>query len=261
MIAMQRVWAIVLRHLYRIKHDRWFLFSTFYWATIDTIVWGYVGLWMQGKTEANLAAAYLLAVLGWSILTRVSYDVGLCLLEELYSHSLVNLFASPIKLREWMLGAVIFAFIAAGMITLFTSLLIALVYGVNVFAYAHLLAPFLLLLITSGLWLGFFSAAVVGYVGFKAQHIIWMLSWLFLPLSGAYYAVEMMPAWTHPISRLLPMSYIFGGMRSFIKTGQFPAQQFLVATGMNIIYSAVMLIFFVVMFQMSKRKGLARLSE
>ena len=87
---------------------------------------------------------------------------------------MVNLFATPLELSEWMMGAMILGIID-GLITLaYGAILIGLIYGVHIFALGWLIIPLFLLLLMSGWMIGFFSAAWLVYGGQSKQKIVWV---------------------------------------------------------------------------------------
>ena len=132
----------------------------------------------------------------------------LSFLVELWSRNVVSLFASPLKLREWVVSAMIVGLINTFIVVVFGSIMAYLMYGVNVLAIGWLIVPMFLLLLQSGWIFGFLSAGVIMSGGLKVQKVIWVLGWCLGPFSAICYAVESLPEWARYVTKLVPMSYI-----------------------------------------------------
>jgi ABC-2 type transport system permease protein len=95
----------------------------------------------------------------------------------------------------------------------------------------------------------------------RANEFAFVLIWTFMPFVGIFYPIESLPFWAQKISNFLPMSYIFTGMRQYVFNGINPMPYIIKSNLMNIAYGALSLIFFFYMFNRSKDKGLARLTD
>ena len=86
----------------------------------------------------------LTAIVFWQIVWRANYEISVNLLEEFWNQNLVNLFSSPLRLREWIAGVMLVgavktsATIAVGLAASWA------LYAMNIFAVGHLFIPFLL---------------------------------------------------------------------------------------------------------------------
>lgn len=259
---LQRIYAVVLRYTRLIPRDINRLIMVLYWPLIDILIWGLLGAWM---TQQNQNAEYqlnaLAVILLWQLVGRLGTELGLVLFEEIWSGNLINFFATPLKLSEWVTAAIVFVSMLISVILVYCSSLIHLIFHVPLIKILPNLLIFGFPLFLSGILLGFCSLNIVLALGKKGSEAAFIVAWGFAPFIGAFYPIEVLPAWAQNISACLPMSYIFEGMRHYIMHGTSPLHNIIIGTAMNIAYLIVMSILFAYMFKRSKNIGLKRLMD
>jgi ABC-2 type transport system permease protein len=258
---LQRIRAVVGRNL--ILNYRGFdpLTDIFYWPLFDIIVWGYTGRLMQSAGGESTTMIWLTGLIIWHGCVRANLDVCLSFLSELWSRNVVNLFATPLELSEWMVASMILGLID-GVITLFYgAALIALFYGVHILSLGWLLVPLFFLLLMSGWSIGFFSGGWLVYGGQSKQKIVWVLAWFFLPFSAVFYPLSLLPSWVATIARAFPMAYAYEGLRDYMLSGAFPGKYLIASFLLNCFYLTLSMLFFKTMYNKSRVKGLARLES
>jgi ABC-2 type transport system permease protein len=233
----------------------------FFWPSIDIFLWGMTFLWIQnsGKEVPHLALVILSGLTYWLIVWRSSYEVGVGLLLEFWNRNLVNLFSTPLRLRDWIGGILLISLGKSLLVILFAALLSYVLYALNVFTVGWAFLPFMFSLFLTGWWSGFFVSGIVVYYGQRLQVVAWMLAYLFAPFSAVYYPVSALPSWGQAVAKALPTSYVFEGLRQILSGGAFPYQHLWMALGLNVLYLSATLTFFSFMFEKSRTKGLARL--
>ena len=112
-----------------------------------------------------------------------------------------------------------------------------------------------------GVWVSFVALQIIVLLGKRSVELGYVAIWFLLPFSGAYYPVEVLPAWGQKISAVIPMSYIFQGMRAYLMDGQNPAFYIIQGSFMAVLYTALSVILFMYCFKYTKRFGLARLAD
>jgi ABC-2 type transport system permease protein len=260
MMHLERVWAIVLRHLLLTFRSLDRIFNVFYWPLLNIVLWGITSVWLQQQAkESHIIAMILTGLILWQIVFRVNLETAKSLFEEIINQNLVNLFSTPLTLREWIAAIMILGIINMVLVMLCGIAAIWFLYGVNIFSLGWTLIPFMLLLLLSGWCIGFFICGLLIYWGMKAQDFIYTIGWLFAPFSAVYYPLAVLPGWVQSIARMLPMTYVFEGMRQVLKTGTISVSYLFLSFSLNILYLAGALYFFKHMFEKSKQKGLARL--
>lgn len=264
MINLSSSWAVALRHIRMWRRDPNFLLGAFYWPFLDILIWGFVGSWIQQTQNPqfhNYEMVAILCVLLWQCVGRASNALITCFNEELWSHNIINLFSLPLRLIDWIVGVIIFTGIMISMISLSCIFICALLYTISWWQLLSVFCMFALPLFMCGVWVSFVALQIIVLLGKRSVELGYVAIWFLLPFSGAYYPVEVLPAWGQKISAVIPMSYIFQGMRAYLMDGQNPAFYIIQGSFMAVLYTALSVILFMYCFKYTKRFGLARLAD
>lgn len=259
-ININRLNAVVLRHLYNYRHHLDRLTDSFYWPAMDLIIWGLTSQYIQrGNEFGDIVIILLSGLVFWQVVWRGQYEIATNFLEELWSQNLVNLFSTPLKLREWLGGLLFLGFFKMLITVGFSFLLTWLFYQINLLNFGILLVPFVASLLMVGWWVGLVVASFLVLMGRQIQTIAWAGVYLLAPFSAIYYPVDSLPIWAQKIAAILPSSYIFEGMREVLMTGRLSGDKLVISFGLNIFYLLLAVLFFKYCFKKSLNKGLARL--
>lgn len=256
-----RVWALVVRHLYNLRHNLDNLSDSFYWPAIDILSWGLTFRYVQEASVGipKVIVMMLSALIFWQVVWRGQYEITRSFLEEIWNRNLVNIFTSPLTVNEWIAGVIALGMIKMFFTFLFSAFLAWVLYLVNIFAFGFLIIPFLLCLLMMGWWVGLIVTGILVYFGQNIQTLAWAGVYLIFPFSAIYYPVSSLPIWAQRISAFVPTSYIFEGMRELVLTGNFSSSKLAMSFFLNILYFILATLFFKFIFKKSKEKGLARL--
>lgn len=236
------------------------LSDLFYWPLIDILLWGLTSIWIASThIEAHLPLILMTGLIFWQITWRGSVDISVSLLQEFWHRNLINLFSTPLKITEWSLGVISLCLCKLCITVGFGTLAVYFLYSLKIFSIGWAFLPFAAMLLIFGWILGFLAASLIVYWGQHMESFAWMIGYLFAPFSAVFYPVAILPAWAQMISWSLPSTYIFEGMRMILQTGQLPWEYFWISFGLNIVYLILALKLFTFCFEMSRRKGLARL--
>jgi ABC-2 type transport system permease protein len=255
---MARVLAIVLRQLYLLRGSPARVLPLFAWVAVDIVLWGYITRYLNSVANAQVdfVSALLGAVLLWDFFTRVMQGVSTTFLEDVWSRNFLNLFATPLRISEYVAGLVASS-IATSLVGLAVMLgLASAVFGLSFFSYGLLLIPFLLVLWLFGIALGIFASAVVLRLGPASEWFIWPLPALISPFAGVFYPVATLPSWMRGLAHLLPPSYVFEGMRAVVGGGHFAAVSLLGGAALALLYIALAYLFFASVHRHAVRTGL-----
>jgi len=259
MIALYRVEAIVLRHLYLFKRSYDRLADSIYWPVMDLILWGLTIRWIS-ETQgllSNVLLVMLTAIVFWQIVWRANYEISVNLLEEFWCKNLVNLFATPLKVIEWVCGVMIVGAMKT-VLTVIVGLIASwLLYSLNIFSVGYMIIPYMVSLIIFGWSLGFFASALIVYFGPRIQTLAWAMGFILAPFSAVYYPLDVLPGWAQTVGHCLPTTYVFEGMRLILSEQRMPLENLFLAACLNVIYLAAALWFFLFMFEKARDKGLA----
>jgi len=264
MFSCASVWAIVLRHMRMWKRDPNLLLSGFYWPLLDIVVWGFLGSWIARSLTAefyNYEAVALLGILLWQVVGRGCNTMCLVLTEELWSNNIMNLFSLPVRTTEWMCSVILFNAIVLSLLTTVCMFVMFLLYDISVWYILSTFLIFLPPLFISSIWIGFTCLQIVVTLGKRSAELGFVFAWFLLPFSGAYYPIEVLPEWGQTISKFLPMSYVFQGMREYLMYDQNPTSYLIKGYALSILYATCAIILFMYCFNRSRRKGLARLAD
>src|SRR5690349_7223436 len=152
LITLHRIWAVTLRHLNHVRHDPDFIGNMLFWPFLEIVSWSFTGKWIQQNQCAtpNMGLAMIVAAVFWQIVLRTHYDTALALIEEMRSHNFINLFATPLKICEWMLAVMLYALILLLPISLYCFALVWFIAGYSIFNLGMFLVPLLFLCTLSG---------------------------------------------------------------------------------------------------------------
>jgi ABC-2 type transport system permease protein len=264
MISFAPMWAIVLRHTRMWRRDPNALLGAFYWPLLDILIWGFLGSWISQSQVTQFHNYEMVALLGiilWQLVGRGCNTILISFTEELWSNNVVNLFSLPLRTAEWMGGIILFYAIMISIISLFSMGVIAIFYNISIWYLFTTFLIFALPLFFSGIWIGFTCLPIIVTLGKRGIELGYVMGWFLMPFSGAFYPVEVLPAWGQIISSLIPMSYVFQGMRGYLVQQQDPTPFLIKGYILSILYAICAILLFVWCFNRSKKNGLARLTD
>jgi ABC-2 type transport system permease protein len=257
-MTIHRVGAMVYRHMVLYKRSLARLMEIFYWPVLDLLVWGFVTVYLQrSSVQLPHFVAYLLgALILWDVMFRSQQGVSISFLEEVWSRNLLNLFVSPLSPTEFLTATMIVSIFKVAAASAVAAFLAFSLYSFNLTEIGLSLIPFMINLVIMGWTIGIFTTAVILRFGQKAEILAWGVAFLFQPVAAVFYPVSVLPPVLQRIAAFVPASHIFEGMRDVIETGRIPIRHLAMATGLNLVYLAVISLFFFLMFREVKKRGL-----
>ncbi|HTI00099.1 MAG TPA: ABC transporter permease [Acidisoma sp.] len=264
--SLRRIWGLMYRHLclYRRSWPR--LVELAYWPILQMCIWGFTASFISGRafgTAAGgghhaliLAASTLLAgVLLWEICIRSQMGVAISFMEELWSRNLGHIFISPLRPWELIAGLVGVAFTRTLAGVLPAILVAWALYAFNLFALGPVLVLFFANLMIMGWAVALGIVALILRYGAGAEALAWSLLFGLTPLAAVYYPVSTLPAWLQPISRAIPATHVFEGMRAVLLEGHLALGAMAASFGLNIVWLAAASLIFAWQFQSARRRG------
>lgn len=261
-MSFSRIKGVFFRYFYNMLKGPMQLTDLFYWPLMDILLWGLTSVWVQHQSPSQVANFPLILMSGlifWQIAWRGNVDIAVSLLQEFWHRNLVNLFSTPLKISEWICGIILLCFFKLLITIAFGSLMVYLLYSLNVFTIGWAFLPFAALLLIFGWTLGFIASSLVIYWGHQAEMLAWVIAMLFAPFSAVFYPVDVLPSWIQPLSWSLPTTYVFEGMRQILHGESFPYAYAFTSLWLSILYFLLSVLFFYWMFNKSRIKGLGRL--
>jgi ABC-2 type transport system permease protein len=262
-MKLSRVWGVILRYLFLFRHSLNKLADSFYWPTVDLLLWGLTVSYVKSVSPnpGNIVIVVISGIIFWLIVWRGQYEISVNLLEELWNKNIVNMFVSPLKLREWILSVIILGFVKTFLSVLFASLVAFILYKVKIFFFGFYLIPFVILLSMTGWWVGFIVAGLVLRYGTRVEQFAWSMIYLISPFSAIYYPLAILPKWGQDVAAFVPTSYVFESIREIIKFGRIvDINKLIICFLLNLIYIILSLIFLKRSFiSVLKKDGLVKL--
>jgi ABC-2 type transport system permease protein len=216
-----RIAAILLRQAYLMRSSPARVIPLFGWIAIDIVLWGFFTRYLDTLTASgfHFVPRLLGAVLLWDFFGRVMQSVTMAFLEDVWSRNFLNVFASPLRVNEYVTGLVLWAVFTGTVGLLVMTSLAGGVFGLRFFLYGLHLVPFVLVQFLFGIALGVFGCAFVLRLGPASEWFVWVIPAVLSPFASAFYPVSTLPAWMQAVAHLLPPSYVFEGMRAIVSGG------------------------------------------
>lgn len=221
-IELRRVYAMVLRYWFYLRHSYDRLSDMFYWPMIDLLLWGLTSQYMRMQAQDQGYQLMLMIISGllfWIVVWRAQYEITVNFLSEIWDKNLVNIFVSPLRFNEWLLAVYVVGVSKMIISFTFASVMAFLLYKVNVLTYGWYAPIFSIILMIMGWAVGMLVASVILRFGTKAQTLAWCAVMVVSPFSAIFYPLAILPNWAQQISRFVPASYVFENARRLIQTG------------------------------------------
>jgi ABC-2 type transport system permease protein len=256
-----RVKAVIYRHLYNYRHSFDKLVDSFYWPTVDILLWGLTSLWVRENANIpNLMIILLTGLVFWQFVWRGQYEFTVNLLEEMWNQNLVSLFSSPLTVLEWVFSAIGLGLIKMVLSIGFSIGLVFMLYAVRLWEGGIYLLPAAVVLMMSGWWIGLFISGILIRFGTRIQTLAWSGIYLLSPFSAIYYPVTALPEWAQQIAYWVPMSHVFTYMReALFNQNALEMTQLWLPFMQTLILLVLSGWWFVASFNRSLEKGLSRL--
>ncbi|WP_447971497.1 ABC transporter permease [Nitrospira sp. M1] len=259
-----RIGGLLSRHLYLYQRSVARLLEIFYWPFLDLVVWGFITIYLakQGNELHGAVTFFLGALILWDVLFRAQQGIALSFLEEMWARNLMNLFASPLTVGEYLVATMVMSILKVAAVGSLMMLFALFVYSYDIFAIGMALIPFIFNLLLSGWIIGVLTTSIIMRFGQQAEVLAWGMVFLFQPISCVFYPMEVLPKILQHVAWMVPPSHVFEGMRQVLLDGEFPATHLMWATGLNAFFLLVMVSWFYHTFNICKERGmLVRVGE
>ena len=166
------------------------LISIFYWPTVQILFWGFFTNYFYQINEFNIWSSLnviLSAVVLWDVLFRSQLGLSMSFFEELWSRNLPNLFITPIKDYEIILGLLLISFLRT-ILGLTPAIFFAnYFFNFHLFELGLYLIFFFFNLTLIGWSIGLLVSALVLRYGQSFEELAWAIIFIVLPFSCVYY--------------------------------------------------------------------------
>jgi ABC-2 type transport system permease protein len=236
--------------------------DVFYWPLIDLLLWGLTSNYLtSNSTSVSDFTPKLIVVFGllfWIVIWRSQYEISISLLQELWDGNLLNIFVSPLSLREWLFSTFFIGFTKVGISFIFASFFAKVLYQVDILILGPNIFIIIFGLLIMGWAIGMFIAGLTFIFGTKAQTLGSVVAAAISPFSAVYYPVSELPGFAKKIANFIPTSHFFESLRLVIFSMQLDFTVIYKAYFFSVILFISSYIFLNYAFKVAKVRGLLR---
>lgn len=256
-MSLFRIYALMKRYIGELPRDLFRLFDLFFYPSMELILWGLTGLWIQQGAGGSISIgnAILVACIFWAIVEHAHREISYNITEEMYAHNLVNLLVTPARVSEWIIAVVILACMRAIFVAICCSAIAWLLFDVNITNLGYISCVYALCLLVTGISVGIFISALMIRWGRRASSLIWSISYIMLSFSAVFYPLDVLPSWIRWLCYVLPTSYIFEALRYSYATNTIAWYKITASCVLNALFLVTSLVLFYTMFARSRKAG------
>lgn len=129
-------------------------------------------------------------------------------------------------------------------------------HGFNLFDMGFMFAALFVNLLLMGWAMGLFTTGIIVRFGPPAEALAWAVPFLIQPASAVFYPVSVLPPFLQTVSKFIPASYVFEGMRDILGHKSFDPKGLLIAFSLNVMYMLIAAFVFKYFFEEARMKGL-----
>lgn len=260
-MKFHRIFAIFLRHWFLFKRSLAKMSDSFYWISIDILLWGITSTYFQKFSASHLQIAFatVSGLILWNVVLRSNNELSIGLLEEIWNRNLINIFVSPLKFSEWLTSLMIMTILKMFLTVAYAAGLIFVLFKMKFLDLgANNLLLFIGIMSVWGWAIGFFVTGIVFRFGAKIQSFAWTAIFVIMPFSSVFFPVSALPSWAQTVAAFLPSSYVFEEMRHFLQFGAVNYDVLLTSFILSALYFVLFLFFIKSSFQAVLKKGLLK---
>lgn len=241
---LSRVFAILIRHYFLAIHQLERFFDVLISPILMIVLWGFLTKYVQGLESSTLAAFLLGGIILWAIFEKVSTDIGVNFMFDIWDRNFINVMSTPITFLEYITGLIVVSLIKIAITFLSMWMMAAIFYNFQITTLGLGLSLFALNLFIFATSFGIFNISLVLRFGHSIGPLTWILPFFVQPFAAVFYPVSVLPVVFQKIAYFIPISHVFEGMREVIKSGYFDSSLFWTALILNFIYLALSISFF-----------------
>lgn len=259
MMNCNRVRALIMKYAFICSRNTFRAMDVCFWPVMDLLVWGFLTIYILkiSNSVPGLVTFLIGAIIMWNVLYRAQQVICVSFLEDVWSRNLLNIFAAPVRVREFVASAYIIGLIQSLIVLVLLSVLAVFFYSFNILSIGVSLGLLFANLLLMGWSLGLATTALIVRWGQPAEVLAWAVPFVMQPVCAVFYPVSILPGWLQAVAHCVPASYVFEGMRAIL-TGDFSHnwQYIGIAFMLNAIYMTMAGLLFGFMFEKAREKGL-----
>ena len=251
--------ALVMRYILLYTRNPVRLVELFFWPIVQLLVWGFVTRYLQTQGSGDFPKIITFLIGGiilWDALFRAQQGVAISFLEDVWTRNLLNIFAAPVRMTEYLAATFCVGFLRVFITSLVMALIAWIGYSFNLLQFDFALIGFYINLMLFGWTLGVLVTALILRYGHGAESLAWAIPFMIQPVAAVFYPVSALPGWLQPVAHAFPPAYVFEGMRAVLLSGGIPWHHLLTALGLNAAYLIISGLVFARTLKVAKRDGL-----
>ncbi|MCX8023137.1 MAG: ABC transporter permease [Syntrophorhabdaceae bacterium] len=220
-MSLKRISAVFLRQMFLITSNPTRVAGIFIWLVIDVLQWGFISRYLTslGQDSFSFVTVILGAIILWGFMSRIQIGILMAFMEDIWTQNLINYFASPLKISEYLCGLIMTA-LTTGTIGFFIMAVIAGIgFGYTIFKIGLIIIPFMVILLVFGISIGILIVSIIFRLGPAAEWLGWPIPVVLSLFSGVYFPISTLPEPLRVISIFLPSVYVFESIRVVITEG------------------------------------------
>jgi ABC-2 type transport system permease protein len=254
---VRRAWAVSYRYMLLLRGNGTRVFQLFVWGALDITIWGFLTKYLDSVGAAGFSFTPVLlgAVVFYQFMARAQQGISTPFLEDVWSRNLLNFFASPLSVTEYVTGLTLASIITSIIGGVFVTLFAVLVFGLPIWSIGLSAFAFFLILFIFGVCLGIVAISALLRWGPSAEWFVWPIPTIMSPFIGVFYPISVLPPWMQMISKILPASYVFSNLRNILINHTFSMQDLFLGLGLDLIFLALACILFVNIYHRAVQSG------
>jgi ABC-2 type transport system permease protein len=255
-MSLKRVFGVLLQELYITKRSLEVIMDIFFFPVINVIVFGFISSFLSGGLNNHAANYLLMGMILWQAIYITQYSISVGSLWNIWSRNLSNMFITPLSITEYLSAHILSGIFKAILTFLLFAGLGYFMFDFNIFQLGFVnLSLYFVNLIIFAISTGILILGAIFRYGTRIQALAWGLIFLFQPLTAALFPISVLPNFLQKISLFFPVTYIFEAARKSLVEPGIQWQLITTATIENVIYLALSIIFFQLMFRKAKDTG------
>lgn len=257
LLNFSAVKGVIFRNLFEWRRNLDRVVDSFWWSSIDIVFWGLTSSYIRQNNigMTNIVSLFLGGIILWVFVQNAQRDINMPLLNDAWNRNLINLFTTPIRLRDFIAGTIILGLIKLTITIVLLTIIAFFLYQFNIFSFGWFLVPAAVNLILTGWWIGFIIDGLILRLGYRVESFAWALIFVIYPFSAIFYPVSILPKWAQVISSIIPTRYVFENMRSIILNGTYTMDNIFISFLLNFFYLILSITFLKFMFKEALKNG------
>ena len=252
---LRRVNTVLLHTWYHFTHSMETWVDMFWNSALQVILFAFLAKAVLGRGNDELGIAMLLGVVLWNFIWGAQYGVTVGVMWEIWSRSFSNLFITPLKLEEFMIGQMLSSIVKSTMSFGVTFFVAWLIYDFSLAPLGWMLLLYCAELLIFGWGVGFGVLSLIFRYGQQVHAMSWALVFLVQPFGAVFYPVSTLPVAIQWVAYLFPTGYIFEAIRAHMSTGGIQWDLLLYGTGVNVAWFVGGVLLLIWSFRQVKESG------